>query len=79
MSYRFADSLRAESECSISVGPVLLNIGYFCIANYITCDLISCVLMRVDVEKRGVEVIRVSEPELVTYLVNKANLLHNFS
>jgi len=35
--------------------------------------------MRVDVEERGFEMISVSESEMVKYLVNKANLLHNFS
>jgi hypothetical protein len=35
--------------------------------------------MRVEVGEFGFEMIRVSGSEMVTYLVNKANLVHNFS
>jgi len=35
--------------------------------------------MKVEVGESGVEMIRVSGSEMVTYLVNKANLVHNFS
>jgi len=34
--------------------------------------------MRVEVGKSGVEMIMVTGSEMVTYLVNKANLVHNF-
>jgi len=61
------------------VGPVPLIISYLCTMHYITSDLISCVLMKVEVGESGVEMIRVSGSEMVTYLVNKANLVHNFS
>ena len=58
---------------------MLPNISYVSTMNYVTSDFISCVLMTVEVGERCVEMIRVSGSETVTYLVNKANLVQNFS
>ena len=63
------------------------DISYLSTMNYVTSDLIFCVLIRVEMWERGVEMIRVSEyqgirvsgSEMVTHLVNKANLVHNIS